>query len=293
MRIGHGIDVHRFVMGRPCILAGVEVPFSKGLLGHSDADVITHAVIDSILGALSWGDIGQWFPDSDEKYQGANSLELLDEVAERVLQFGYRVVNVDITVVAQEPKLAPYIPAMRANLAQILSVAVDCVSIKATTTEGLGFTGTGEGILASAQALVDTTRKDKIELDARLLPAQTLAYIGDAVYELYVRQKLVEGGLTRGRELHQAATQYVSAASQAERIRAIEAMLSEKEQAVLRRGRNSKGGVLPKNTKALDYRYSTGLEALIGYLYLSGLHQRLDEIMVALLKYDDSWERRG
>ena len=149
MRIGHGYDVHRLVEGRRLILGGVEVPFDKGLLGHSDADVLTHAVMDAL------GDIGHLFPDSDPAYAGADSLRLLDEVVSRLRQRGYRVGNVDATVLAQAPKLAPYLEQMRRNLAWRLQVPVDAVSVKATTEEGLGFTGTGDGIAAHAVCLVE------------------------------------------------------------------------------------------------------------------------------------------
>lgn len=155
MRIGHGYDVHRLVEGRRLILGGVEVPFDKGLLGHSDADVLTHAVMDALLGACALGDIGHLFPDSDPAYAGADSLRLLDEVVFRLRQRGYRVGNVDATVLAQAPKLAPYLEQMRRNLAWRLQVPVDAVSVKATTEEGLGFTGTGDGIAAHAVCLVE------------------------------------------------------------------------------------------------------------------------------------------
>ena len=155
VRIGHGYDVHRLVEGRRLILGGVEVPFDKGLLGHSDADVLTHAVMDALLGACALGDIGHLFPDSDPAYAGADSLRLLDEVVSRLRQRGYRVGNVDATVLAQAPKLAPYLEQMRRNLAWRLQVPVDAVSVKATTEEGLGFTGTGDGIAAHAVCLVE------------------------------------------------------------------------------------------------------------------------------------------
>ena len=155
MRIGHGYDVHRLVEGRKLILGGVEVPHTLGLLGHSDADVLTHAVMDALLGAAALGDIGRHFPDTDPAYAGADSLRLLDEVVSRLRQRGYRVGNVDATVLAQAPKLAPYLEQMRRNLAWRLQVPVDAVSVKATTEEGLGFTGTGDGIAAHAVCLVE------------------------------------------------------------------------------------------------------------------------------------------
>ena len=154
MRIGHGYDVHRLVEGRKLILGGVEIPFEKGLLGHSDADVLAHAVMDALLGAAALGDIGKLFPDSDPAYSGADSLVLLRRVAEVLAEHGYGIGNVDATVLAQRPKLAPYIPEMRERLAVAMGVGPGQVSVKATTEEGLGFTGTGEGIAAHAVALI-------------------------------------------------------------------------------------------------------------------------------------------
>lgn len=155
MRIGHGYDVHRLVPGRKLILGGVEIPFETGLLGHSDADVLTHAVMDALLGAAALGDIGKLFPDSDPAYEGADSLLLLRRVAEVLGENGYAVGNVDATVLAQRPKLAPHIPAMRERLAQAMGIPAGRVSVKATTEEGLGFTGTGEGMAAHAVALLE------------------------------------------------------------------------------------------------------------------------------------------
>ena len=155
MRIGHGYDVHRLVEGRKLILGGVDIPFEKGLLGHSDADVLTHAVMDALLGAAALGDIGKLFPDSDPAYEGADSLVLLRRVAQVLDENGYTVGNVDATVLAQRPKLAPHIPAMREKLAAAMGVDPGRVSVKATTEEGLGFTGTGEGIAAHAVALIE------------------------------------------------------------------------------------------------------------------------------------------
>jgi len=155
MRIGHGYDVHRLVEGRALILGGVNIPYEKGLLGHSDADVLLHALMDAILGAAALGDIGKLFPDSSEEYAGADSRVLLSRVCERLAQAGYRVCNVDCTVLAQRPKLAPYIDEMRRNMAQTMGIDYDCVSVKATTEEGLGFTGEGLGIAAHAVVLID------------------------------------------------------------------------------------------------------------------------------------------
>ena len=155
MRIGHGYDVHRLIEGRKLILGGVEIPFEKGLLGHSDADVLLHALMDALLGAAALGDIGKLFPDSDERYSGADSLLLLAEVAAKIAGAGFTVGNVDCTVLAQRPKLAPHIPLMRERIAETLGVPVDRVSVKATTEEGLGFTGEGLGIAAHAVALLN------------------------------------------------------------------------------------------------------------------------------------------
>lgn len=154
IRIGHGYDVHRLVPGRKLILGGVEIPHTTGLLGHSDADVLTHALMDALLGAAAMGDIGHLFPDSDVQYAGADSLQLLRSVMERLRAAGYAVGNVDCTVLAQAPKLAPHILQMRKNLAEILGCGLDAVSVKATTEEGLGFTGAKEGIAAHAVVLL-------------------------------------------------------------------------------------------------------------------------------------------
>ena len=155
VRIGHGYDVHRLVEGRKLILGGVEIPYERGLLGHSDADVLTHAVMDALLGACALGDIGHLFPDSDPAYAGADSLRLLDEVVFRLHAGGFRVGNVDATVLAQAPKLAPHLPAIRRNLADRLQVPLSRVSVKATTEEGLAFPGAGEGMAAHAVCLVE------------------------------------------------------------------------------------------------------------------------------------------
>ena len=154
MRIGQGYDVHRLVEGRDCIICGVKIPYEKGLLGHSDADVALHALSDAILGAAAMGDIGKHFPDTDPKYKGASSRALLREVMRIVGDKGYKVVNADITIVAQKPKMSPYIDEMRANVAADLDVNIDAVSVKATTTEKLGFEGRGEGISAMAVVLL-------------------------------------------------------------------------------------------------------------------------------------------
>ena len=157
MRIGHGYDVHRLVEGRRLILGGVEVPYEKGLLGHSDADVLTHALMDALMGAAALGDIGHIFPDTDPQYAGADSMLLLAEVMRRIGEKGYRVENADCTVIAQRPKLASYIPQMKERLAAALHIDPDCMNVKATTEEKLGFTGEGLGIAAHAVVLLEKT----------------------------------------------------------------------------------------------------------------------------------------
>lgn len=154
MRIGQGYDVHRLVEGRRLILGGVEIPCEKGLLGHSDADVLVHALMDALLGAAALGDIGQHFPDKDPRYEGADSMQLLRRVCSLLRERGYRIANCDCTVIAQRPKLAPHIPIMREKLAEAMEIQIDRVSVKATTEEGLGFTGQGQGIAAQAVALL-------------------------------------------------------------------------------------------------------------------------------------------
>ena len=155
MRIGQGYDVHRLVPERKLILGGVEIPYEKGLLGHSDADVIVHAVMDALLGAAGLWDIGHAFPDDDPETEGISSLVLLERVRDMLSRHGFQVVNVDGTIIAQRPKLSPYIPAMRKNIASVLSIDENRVNLKATTEEGLGFTGSGEGIAAQSVALLE------------------------------------------------------------------------------------------------------------------------------------------
>ena len=154
MRIGHGYDVHRLVEGRPLILGGVSIPFEKGLLGHSDADVLLHAIMDALLGAAALGDIGLWFPDTDERFAGADSGDLLSHVVALIGDAGFRIENIDATLLAERPKLRPYIDDMRAAVAARCRLDASQVSIKATTEEGLGFTGAGEGIAAHAVCLL-------------------------------------------------------------------------------------------------------------------------------------------
>lgn len=161
LRIGHGYDVHRFARERPLILGGVRVREDNGLDGHSDADVLLHAVMDALLGAAALGDIGKLFPDTDDRYLGASSLALLREVGRRLDEAGCRVANLDATVIAQAPKLAPFREQMRENIARALGVAISQVSVKATTEEGLGFTGAGQGIAAHAIALISSCSEGK------------------------------------------------------------------------------------------------------------------------------------
>ncbi len=155
LRIGHGYDVHAFAENRKCIIGGVDIPCEKGLLGHSDADVLLHAISDSLLGAAALGDIGKHFPDTDEKYKGADSLVLLKHVYGLIDSLGYKVVNIDATIIAQMPKMAPHIDAMRSNIAEALNVDVDFINVKATTEEKLGFTGRKEGISAHCVCLIE------------------------------------------------------------------------------------------------------------------------------------------
>lgn len=155
MRIGHGYDVHRLVEGRKLIMGGVDIPWEKGLLGHSDADVLLHAIADAILGAIGEGDIGKHFPDTDPAFEGADSLKLLAHVMTVADRRGYRLGNLDATIIAQRPKMAPHIPAMRENIALVLHAGLEQINVKATTEEGLGFTGTGEGISAHAVVLLE------------------------------------------------------------------------------------------------------------------------------------------
>lgn len=154
MRIGQGYDVHKLTEGRDLIICGVKIPYEKGLLGHSDADVALHALSDALLGAAALGDIGKHFPDTDERYKGADSRMLLREVVNKISGKGFSVENVDVTIVAQRPKMSPYIDTMRQNIADDLEIGIDCVNVKATTTEKLGFEGRGEGISAMAVALL-------------------------------------------------------------------------------------------------------------------------------------------
>ena len=155
MRIGHGYDVHRLVEGRKLILGGVGIPYEKGLLGHSDADVLAHAIMDALLGAAALGDIGKLFPDNDPAFEGADSMKLLARVAEVLGEKGYAIGNIDSTVIAQKPKLAPYIEQMRRRMAEVCGIDMEQLSVKATTEEKLGFTGSGEGIAAHAVCLIE------------------------------------------------------------------------------------------------------------------------------------------
>lgn len=156
MRIGHGYDVHKLVEGRRLIMGGIEIPYEKGLLGHSDADVLLHAISDALLGAAALGDIGKLFPDTDPQFKGADSLLLMKEVYRNIKDMGYRVVNVDATIIAQKPKMRGYIDSMRENIAKALECDISDINVKATTEEGMGFTGEGMGISAHAVCLIDS-----------------------------------------------------------------------------------------------------------------------------------------
>ena len=153
-RVGQGFDVHKLVKGRPCIIGGIEIPYEKGLLGHSDADVLLHTIADACLGAIGEGDIGKHFPDTDPEFKDADSQKLLSEVWKMVIEKGYSLGNMDCTVIAQQPKMAPYIEEIRANIARILEVEIEQINVKATTTEKLGFTGRNEGIASQAVVLL-------------------------------------------------------------------------------------------------------------------------------------------
>ena len=155
MRLGHGYDVHRLVECRDLVLGGVTIPFEKGLLGHSDADVLLHAVMDALLGAAGFGDIGKLFPDTDDAYKGISSMLLLEKVASALRERGYSVGNVDVTMIAQKPKLRPYIPQMEENIARVLQVSADRINVKATTEEHLGFTGDGSGMSCHAVCILE------------------------------------------------------------------------------------------------------------------------------------------
>lgn len=154
MRIGMGYDVHKLVENRDLILGGVNIPYEKGLLGHSDADVLLHAIMDSLLGAAALGDIGKYFPDTDPKYKGANSIKLLEFVGELIYKNNYKISNIDATIIAQKPKMAPHIATMRENIAKALNININQINVKATTEEGLGFTGSGEGISSQSICLL-------------------------------------------------------------------------------------------------------------------------------------------
>jgi len=162
LRVGMGYDVHRLVPDRKLILGGVEIDYELGLLGHSDADCLTHAIMDSLLGAAAMGDIGKHFPDSDEKYAGADSMVLMGVVRDMITEAGYRIGNVDATIIAQKPKMAPHIPMMREKIAEVLGVEISRINVKATTEEGLGFTGEGLGIACQSIALLEEIQSDQV-----------------------------------------------------------------------------------------------------------------------------------
>lgn len=154
MRIGHGYDVHKLVQNRDLIIGGEKIPYERGLLGHSDADVLLHAIMDALLGAAALGDIGKHFPDTDERFKGADSMKLLEHVGILLRERGYKVGNLDATIIAQRPRMAPHIENMRRNISKVLEIDIDCVNVKATTEEGLGFTGNGKGISAHSVCII-------------------------------------------------------------------------------------------------------------------------------------------
>jgi len=285
VKTGFGLDIHQLKKGRPCILGGIKIESEIGPDGHSDADVVIHSLIDGILGALSLGDIGQWFPDSDNKYKNIDSKKLLKEVHHTLKLSNYKIDHIDITVIAEVPKINNHKSKMIVKLSEILEVDVSKINIKATTTEKLGFIGAGEGI--ACMSVVNLVSKEEDELSDDLLTelsAQSVAYLGDAVLELYVRKHLLAKGINKGNKLHKRALDYVSANSQADIVRNIMEEFTNDEMRIFKWGRNSSGGCVPKNTDVSEYRYSTGLEALLGYLYIKKDIERLEEIITFILK---------
>ena len=287
VRTGFGIDIHSLKQGRKCILGGIEIPSDIGPYGHSDADVVIHALIDGLLGATSMGDIGQWFPDTDEKYKDINSAILLTEVVNTIKQKSFTISHVDINIVTEKPKIAPYVVAIRENLAGLLHIDFNSVSVKATTAEKLGFVGRKEGIMATATVTIleqqNYKKKADYQVDYKKLTPMALAYMGDAVLELYVRRYLLSRGVKKGAQLQKLALEFVSAKAQAQMIKDNMHLLTEKEHDIWRWGRNSRGGNVPKNTDPVSYRFSTGLETLIGYIYFSGDTNRLEELINAFI----------
>ncbi|QOR34556.1 2-C-methyl-D-erythritol 2,4-cyclodiphosphate synthase [Clostridium sp. 'deep sea'] len=288
VKTGFGIDIHQLKQGRKCILGGIEIPSDIGPYGHSDADVVIHALIDGLLGATALGDIGQWFPDTDDKYKDIDSAILLTEVVNTLGQKNYIINHIDINIVAEKPKIAPYVVAIRENLASLLRVNFNSVSVKATTAEKIGFIGRKEGIMATATVTIfeQTNNKKKLDykVDYKKLTPMALAYMGDAVLELYVRRYLLSRGVKKGAQLQKLALEFVSAKAQAQMIKDNMHLLTEKEHDVWRWGRNSRGGNVPKNTDPVSYRFSTGLETLIGYIYFSEDMERLEELINILIE---------
>ncbi len=233
------------------------------------------------------GDIGQWFPDTDDDYKGIDSTILLAKVVEVFEQKNFVVAHVDITILTEKPKIAPYATAMRENLAGLLGIGFDSVSIKATTAEKMGFIGNKEGLAATALVTVNTepaNKKSVNQIDYQSFSPMALAYMGDAVLELYVRRFLLSKGVQKGASLQRLALKFVSAKAQAEMIKDNMDMLTPQEYDIWRWGRNSRGGNVPKNTDPVSYRFSTGLEALIGYLYFSEDVDRLEEVINTLIE---------
>ncbi|MFP4456095.1 MAG: 2-C-methyl-D-erythritol 2,4-cyclodiphosphate synthase [Clostridia bacterium] len=285
VKTGFGLDIHQLKKGRKCILGGIEIESELGPDGHSDADVVIHSLIDGILGALSLGDIGQWFPDSDEKYKNIDSKILLKEVCQTLKLSNYKIDHIDITIITEVPRIDKHKSKMIIKLSDILEVDMSKINIKATTTEKLGFIGAEEGI--ACMSVVNLVREDENALTDELLTdlsAQSVAYLGDAVLELYVRKHLLAKGINKGNKLHKRALDYVSANSQADIVRNIMEDFTAEEMRIFKWGRNSSGGCVPKNTDVREYRYSTGLEALLGYLYIKKDIERLEEIIAFILE---------
>jgi len=285
VKTGFGLDIHKLVKDRPCILGGVKIESEVGPDGHSDADVVIHSLIDAILGALSLGDIGQWFPDSKEEYKDIDSKELLKEIYHTVQISDYMIDHIDITIVTEVPRINKYKAKMKLKLSEILNTDVVNINIKATTTEKLGFIGSEKGI--ACMTIVNLIKDNSHKMTKDILSglsAQSVAYLGDAVLELYVRKYLLAKGINKGNKLHKKALDYVSANSQADIVEHIMEEFSEEELRIFKWGRNSNGGCVPRNADVKEYRYSTGLEALLGYLYIRKDISRLEEVIELILQ---------
>ncbi len=282
VKTGIGIDIHRLVPGRDCIIGGIKIPSPVGPEGHSDADVLLHAVTDALLGAAALGDIGEYFPDNDPDYLNADSAKLLLEVYAQV-RVNYAVEHLDMTVIAEVPKLQPYKREIRTHIAELLDLDISQIALKATTAEQLGPIGEQRGI--AAVAVVTLVEAENTHKEAwRELSPQSLAYLGDAVLELYVRRELLRRGIRKGSKLQREALSYVAAPAQAEIMRQLDPLLDSREREIYKWGRNTHCGAVPKNTDVAEYRSSTGLETLLGYLYLERRIERLEELIKYILE---------